>query len=157
MRRVEHVQEENILTKSYLPGGAALCRREDKSCLIGVAFGVQKLSSRVGESQMLQIEGLRQPRVATWASDICSGGLRSSPGRGFELRGTLPGGFRKSPRLQVDAFLFVSRLQRARFPVWGFADTPGGPPGTWSWWFHMKLPARVCVVATRLLRGVQFT
>ena len=30
----------------------------------GAAFGVRKLRSRVGESQILQIEGLRQPRVA---------------------------------------------------------------------------------------------
>ena len=42
-----------ILTKSYLPGGAALCRRSIYPCSFGVAFGVQKLSSRGHKSQIL--------------------------------------------------------------------------------------------------------
>ena len=73
-----------------------------------------KLSSRLGESAILEIERFRQPRVAQiwlrWASDGRSGGLRSSPGSFFELRGTLLGSFLRSPRLQVRAFEFFSGL-----------------------------------------------
>ena len=78
-----------------------------------------KLSSRLGESEILEIEGFRQPRVAQiwlrWASDGQSGGLRSSPGSFFELRGTLLGSFLRSPRPQVRAFEFFSRLNSIFF------------------------------------------
>ena len=45
-------------------GGAAPCTPGVKPCPVGLACGVRKLSSRVGESQILQLEGFRQPRVA---------------------------------------------------------------------------------------------
>ena len=91
--------KEVIFTKSYLPGGAALCRRSVYPCPVGVDFDFQKLSSRVGESQIFQIEGLRQPRRAQMgfrhlfrrSPELSGGGVLSSAGPSGAAFGSLRG------------------------------------------------------------------
>ena len=62
---MEGERESGYLNQKLPTGGRGPLHPRGKNfCLVGVAFGVQNLGSRVGESQILQIEGLRQPRVA---------------------------------------------------------------------------------------------